>query len=238
MLRKSLIGPAVLFAVVALALASVALAQVAHAQIRNDTGVLPVVRCPTTWPVTTPPQYSLPQSIQTSASASIVARLAFYANDRLMVLAPRGWVCRGEDAVDGGGMMSVFPQGEDPFGAYAIAVTAFTDGACQGCIASTVCGLFPHAPAILGYSNVPMPCNRAARESTYRLNSTAVAFEDRSFVKGTGNPSGGVYAANGVMIFDVGRVGGSDATETCTLPDADHALCTVILNAFLQRWHR
>jgi hypothetical protein len=62
-------------------------------------------------------------------------------------------------------------------------------------------------------------------------NATTAFFEDPIGVSGVGDPSGGPYPANGVVTYN-----GTSATEaTCTLPESDHALCTVVLNDFLRK---
>ncbi len=45
-------------------------------------------------------------------------------------------------------------------------------------------------------------------------------------------PSGGPYPANGVMTYYSGNENGG-WLDTCTLPNSEHALCTVALNAFV-----
>jgi hypothetical protein len=76
-----------------------------------------------------------------------------------------------------------------------------------------------------------------AVEQVVRLGTHAVAFEDQPDVAGTGNPSGGPYPANGVVIYNNSNATYPNAgEETCTLPEAQHSICTEILNDFLGRY--
>ena len=65
-----------------------------------------------------------------------------------------------------------------------------------------------------------------------------MAFEDPPGVAGNGAPSGGPYAANGVMAFYPGANVGSVVPtgswlDTCTLPASTHDLCTAALDLFV-----
>jgi hypothetical protein len=61
---------------------------------------------------------------------------------------------------------------------------------------------------------------------------TGLADSPTAGVTGDGNPSGGRYAANGVMTYYSGNPDGS-WVETCTLPAASKDLCTTTLNYFV-----
>jgi hypothetical protein len=52
---------------------------------------------------------------------------------------------------------------------------------------------------------------------------------------GDGNPSGGPFAANGVMMYHSTSSNGS-YLETCTLPDDYKAICTSTLNNFVEAY--
>jgi hypothetical protein len=77
------------------------------------------------------------------------------------------------------------------------------------------------------------PKTRPAEETIYQINSGVIGFEDPLGVAGDGDPSGGPYPANGVMTYYSGNDNGS-WLDTCTLPNSEHALCTVALNAFVE----
>ena len=75
------------------------------------------------------------------------------------------------------------------------------------------------------------------QEVVHHVSPTVVEFEDPPGVTGDGFPSGGTYRARGVMFYDAppGKFA-SGGTATCTLPEADAALCVAILNDFVQRY--
>jgi hypothetical protein len=164
----------------------------------------------------------------------MASRLAVYSTGSegsVSVLAPRAWKCVGTIGVDGSETLTVSPSGSlKP----EQAVTVESIPACQGCIAGLVCSFFPNVlkdwPA--------MDCKKSPpTELVMHPNATTTFFEDPPGVAGAGNPSGGSYPANGVLIFDQSmgnRTGLRPAAQaTCTLPESDHALCTVVLNDFL-----
>ena len=62
-----------------------------------------------------------------------------------------------------------------------------------------------------------------------------MAFTDPPGIKGTGQPSGGQYPANGVMTYHPSAQDGS-WQETCTLPASEKDVCTVVLNTFVS-WY-
>jgi hypothetical protein len=73
---------------------------------------------------------------------------------------------------------------------------------------------------------------KPAEEQSTQLSSTVVEFEDPPGVAGDGDPSGGPYPANGVMVYGPGSAMDGSWTETCTLPASEHAICTLSLNEF------
>ncbi len=204
---------------------------------------LPLVDCPTTLGVDTTPA-PLPSSIDIAIAASARSQLAAYSDSEgmLIVLAPRGWACAAAVGADGSAGIRVYPPGDAPpsdTGAFTPqpqqAVTATGIPACQGCVAYLVCPLFPQAPVALSY----LPCRHTppAGEAISRPTPSIAAFEDPPGVAGDGNPSGGAYPANGVIIFNNTREASAYA-ETCTLPGSEHNLCTAVLNDYIARHAR
>ena len=172
------------------------------------------------------------------APAETASRLAVYTSGSLSILAPRGWTCEGVSAVDGSDSIAVFPPGSaKPAGSFKASsgqgVTAISIPACQGCVATLACPLFPSA-----LKDWPgMTCDALPKaERVARPNARTAYFEDPAGVAGDGDPSGGPFPANGVLLFSPadGDHGASGAEATCTLPEAEHALCTVVLNDFLK----
>jgi hypothetical protein len=95
--------------------------------------------------------------------------------------------------------------------------------------ASGACALFSDA-------KLPWGCqlHQPPGEVITRLSNVAVAFEDPPHVHGTGDPSGGVLPANGVMVYRPSPSSGFPFfEETCVLPVSEHAVCTVLLNDVL-----
>jgi len=82
---------------------------------------------------------------------------------------------------------------------------------------------------------VELPRRAALAESVEQLGGGVVGFEDPPGVAGDGNPSGGPYPANGVMTYYSGDQNGS-WMETCTLPSAEKALCTAVLDNFVSAY--
>jgi hypothetical protein len=70
-----------------------------------------------------------------------------------------------------------------------------------------------------------------------RIAAYSVLFEDPPGVRGNGFPSGGPYPADSLLMVNAKTSSSSIAAnqETCTLPRAQHALCTMILNDFRRR---
>jgi Domain of unknown function (DUF4850) len=170
-----------------------------------------------------------------TAQPELTSRLAVYTTDAgLSVLAPRSWNCVGTIGADGNETIHVSPPLTDPSKS-GQEVSAIMIPACQGCIASLVCPLFP----IVLKDWPGMDCEKSPPEElVMHPNATTAFFEDPPKVSGVGDPSGGPYPANGVLIYNApnGQGGAvSAAKATCTLPESDHALCTVVLNDFLHK---
>jgi hypothetical protein len=168
-------------------------------------------------------------------------RIAFYSDERgaMKLIGPKGWQCSAIYGADGSGAVRAFPTGEQaPMGsAFSSqpqqAIVGSETSACVGCSELQACPLFPAAAAdyLNGYQ-MSCPETKPADESTVQISPGVIGFEDLAGIAGDGNPSGGPYPANGVMTYYSGNQGGS-WLDTCTLPESDHALCTVALNTFI-----
>ncbi|MDA8279448.1 MAG: hypothetical protein M0Z63_03350 [Actinomycetota bacterium] len=209
---------------------------------------MPTTRYPATIPATLPPAVSGTLSYYTDNVASLQP-----------VLAPAGWHCSVAVGADGSTTVDVVaPQDPLPTGFTGQlpttdeAVTAITPAACQGCIYSMVCPFVPASGLELSYAG--LPCHESSppqesanwpppQESVTWLRGPAapgattvddtIAFEDPPGVAGDATPSGGPYPANGILRYRWQHGGpGTAAAATCTLPQADHSICTAILNAF------
>jgi hypothetical protein len=218
-------------------------------------GGIPVVECPTTYGVTETPPSKLPDTMALNAPAALASQLAYYSNDTRSldpILAPRGWDCRVTIGADGSTEIAVYPPGAavpSPTAATATAegVVASSTSACQGCTYTAVCMFVPAAGQQLGFAGTGLACAKRppGEQVTYlkgspdgngRTANDEISFLDPPGLNGTGVPSGGNNPANGVVLyrFTLGS-GGTSATETCTLPAPDHALCTAVLNDLATR---
>lgn len=173
------------------------------------------------------------------APAAVRRRLAFYTDkDRSLtpILGPRGWACSVQLGEDGSGEVEVRPVGSGA--SSSTAVTAGTDGACQGCVFDTVCKLIPGSGKQLGYAHV-MACQERlpkrerdkflVRSKTYDV----IRFSDPAHVSGTGSPSGGGEPSHGLLLYKYShRDGGAASVGTCVLPASKRSLCSTILGRF------
>jgi hypothetical protein len=204
----------------------------------SSKGSIPVVACRTSSPLGKQPA-RYPKRMELRAPAAVRRRLAFYTDkDRSLtpILGPRGWACSVQLGEDGSGEIEVRPVGSGA--ASKTAVTAGTDGACQGCVYDTVCKLIPGSGKQLGYAHV-MPCveRLPKREHDKFLVHTktydVIRFVDPAHVRGTGSPSGGALPAHGLLLYKYShRDGGAASAGTCTLPASKRSLCSTILGRF------
>jgi hypothetical protein len=202
---------------------------------------LPVVRCPTTFAITTPPPtVPLPASVTVDVPATLTTPLAVYAdsNNIMRLLAPAGWSCTASFGADGSGRVTVVPNGEplpapgqEPNSSEQ-AISATETGGSPVQAAAAGCAFFPTAAAA-NESDLDHGCTpRPLSEMVDPISATVVDFEDAAGIKGSGAPSGGPDPANGVMTYSP-TVGPGFYLDTCTLPQAEHATCTAVLNYFL-----
>jgi hypothetical protein len=213
-LGRCLVGLVVV--VVAVAWPSVSGAAVAH-----GAGVK-VEACRSTYP--TVGKHPVPVVIAPDASPP--KGFVFYANQALSVLAPSGWKCRGAVGVDGSGQVDVT-------GSSGQTIEGIEGSVCAGCNFDIACPLFPAAKAL--QPELGCPSTPPADERLYKLSKIAIAFEDPPGIRGTGQPSGGRYPANGVVIYSPGPPDQA-FKETCTLPGTAHTDCAAVLNDFTARY--
>ena len=203
-----------------------------------ESATLPVVRCATTYGVSQSNAPRVPSRLSADITAPLVQRLAFYSNGWISLLAPRGWHCSGAVGADGTLSLDVLPAYVSGVTSTAAAVTALIPSACIGCIGEMACPFFPEASRMSPYAQ----CGHIpTRERVYRLSAHAITFDDPPGVTGTGHPSGGPYPASGVVMFNGVTTASRSvypraAQETCTLPEAQHALCTAAMNDYLRRY--
>ncbi len=123
------------------------------------------------------------------------------------------------------------------------AVIAYREPACQDCVLTLVCPLFPNVATALRSIGLSCHVPPVTEQDSWRRGSPsspdggAVAFVDPAHVKGTGYPSGGAYPARGILLYSPSTKGQPSAQaslETCTLATRDN-LCTTMADDFLGR---
>ncbi len=205
-----------------------------------QTARISVVTCPTSFGLPDETMGPVPSTMTATVSPEVAAQVTFYANGMRTLLGPKGWHCEAAVGADGSSSMTITPPGQttptDSPSPDRQAVTAFTGGACVGCIATMACGLFPEAWKLFDDSGLACPTKTPAGELVTRPMPRSAIFEDPPGVAGTGEPSGGRYRALGLMVFDPGT--GAAGTDqdfpsvlqiTCTLPDAMAQVCDEIV---------
>ena len=212
---------------------------------------LSVNECPSSYGAQQDPSSRIPSSIGVSMAAGERRSLTFYSDSTRSVdpvLAPVGWSCTATVGADGSTVVSVFPSGEsDPSSGDASlpsdteGVIAYSPSACQGCVADLVCVVFPNAESDLSYFGQSCPSSAPPDERTEFLAGSSssdfgtVELTDPPGVQGDVAMSGGNFQAVGMMRYSDDSGEGQAAMESCVLPPASSALCSVIVNDFLNR---
>jgi hypothetical protein len=189
-----------------------------------------VVHCPTEFGIAGKHPGG-PSTISVSAADS---GLLAYSNTEIFLLGPRGLRCSGIVAADGGNSVEAWAAGhaKPAEHSHGVGLTLTIDPACAGCRADDACPFFAAFASRLGF---PCAFGVPPGEIHGRIGTEIATFEDPPGVAGSGWPSGGPYPANGV----VGIGAGTDPPvfrSTCTLPPADHAICTESLNDVIARY--
>ncbi len=211
------------------------------------TATLPVVVCQTTSGVSTTTT-SLPASVSVSVPASEAQQgnLAVYSDltGRLMLVGPTvGWTCTGTFGADGSGMMALAPVGTSvPAGRDDVARAGVLvdpgdrrhgERGQQRAGCGLACPLFSTAKATT-QQDLGKGCavTSPPQEQVVRTSAVQVGFQDPAGVAGVGSPSGGQNPANGIVLYQPKPTEPTAYQATCTLPAAQHDLCTAVLNQF------
>ncbi|HTT91231.1 MAG TPA: hypothetical protein VMF65_16875 [Acidimicrobiales bacterium] len=213
---------------------------------------LPLVECVTATGTTVGPK-PMPATKVVNVPSQLVNKMAVYSDDQgdLYLLAPLGWACQASLGADGNDSIAVYPPGEVGTSQFALghnwpksaqAVTGDLLPSCYACFVGQACTFFPAAEHDLvqdygqQLSCTPLPSG----QDVSRLSSSVIAFEDPANVLGTGEPSGGVYPASGVVTFKDRVPSGAygSAMETCTLPKTEHLMCNAAVQAFIAGWEQ
>lgn len=162
-----------------------------------------------------------------------------------MLLGPKdGWTCHGLYGADGSGGLLISPTGEpvpgDPDAGWHLAasssieaIVGYETGASPVIGATLACPLFGAAATVYQQSFAKSCAARPSQEGVTTISAVAQGFEDPAGVSGDGIPSGGQHAANGVVLYQPKPDESSASIATCTLPAAQHDVCTAVLNHFV-----
>jgi hypothetical protein len=235
--------------ITAVAVFSFLLSGVADAQ-GNVTAQVPLVECVTGTGTTQAPK-PMPATKALSIPAAVVNKMAAYSDDQgeMYLLAPLGWTCQASLGADGNDSIAVYPPGEVGTSQFALghswpksakAVTGDLLPTCYACFVGQACTFFPAAEHDLvrdfgkQLSCTALPSGQAVS----RISPSVIAFQDPAGVIGTGEPSGGVYPASGVVTFKDRSPSGiyGSAMETCTLPKSERAVCSAAVQSFIASW--
>jgi hypothetical protein len=100
--------------------------------------------------------------------ASLAPRLAVYVGGLQRAIAPRGWTCGVQEAVDGSDVMVVEPRRKGS----TAEVRSWSIPACVGCMFDAVCAYFPREAKAV---SVGLPCeSRTTGLRTTRVSRTLV----------------------------------------------------------------
>lgn len=147
---------------------------------------LPVVKCPTTWAISTPVTVVLPAKVTIDVPEALSTKLAVYSDtdEIMMLVAPKGWACAAGFGADGSGAVRVTPRGERlpaKLGRHSldVAVSSYETGGSPVQAAISACPYFP-AAAIAARSDLPeQSCpTRSPSETVEQIGANIVAFED------------------------------------------------------------
>jgi hypothetical protein len=155
------------------------------------------------------------------------------------VLAPSGWHCVTRPDTETGLALVVVPPGETATltdRAFRGIVATYSN-ACEGCRQRLLCAVLPEqAPTLAGTPacrEVPSAENLILKGSPGPSGPHIFYFEDPPGITGTGDASGGLYTAHGVLISRTDPGTGPEAwRETCVLPDSAVGACTTLQNTF------
>jgi hypothetical protein len=194
-----------------------------------------VVGCPTddgagNIPVALPKTLPAPTNLPAGA-------WVFYSDNEghEVVLGRPGWSCSAGIGADSTEELSAWPPGDRTAG-----TSVGHQDPCWGCMIDLICPYLPAATAQLSAGAVTSMCNskRAAGEDVQVRHSGQVALiHDPVGVDGPLVPTKHDNAADAALSYtpDDGTYGATAAVSECSLPAAQQADCTAVLDDFLAR---
>ena len=151
-----------------LALALVVPAVASASTAASRTATLPTVKCPVVAGIDGQKYPRYPARQRLAVPAALAGELAAYVGGMQRVIAPRGWRCKVQEAVDGSDVITVEPRGA---GSHS-SISSWSIPACVGCMFDSVCAYFPHEAKAV---SVGLPCEvTTSGERTTRLSRTLV----------------------------------------------------------------
>jgi hypothetical protein len=146
------------------------------------------------------PKWPNRQSV--SVPAVLAPRLAVYVGGLQRVVAPRGWRCNVQEAVDGSDVIVVAPRGSSQ-----AEVRSWSIPACAGCMFDAVCAYFPREAKAV---SVGLPCeSRSTGVRLTRLSRTVAevrSSRDSTVALVFFEPRGAYQRAAGVTCSGAPRV--------------------------------
>jgi hypothetical protein len=212
--------------------------------------VLPVVACRTAVAVAPPsPAAALPATTPATVGAGQAPSLAVYGDTagEMLMIGPKGWICTAQFGADGSGGLVITPPGETistspgsraqvPSSSAVEAIEVYETGASPVQGAALACPVLNAAAQAMARDLNQTCTPHPPAETVYPVSENEVAFYDPPGVAGDGAPSGGVNPANGVVLYLPSKGKDSAYLATCTLPAAQHAVCTTVLNDVVTRY--
>jgi hypothetical protein len=200
-----------------------------------------------------------PTAETVAVPASLIGKVALYSDATGAmppVLGPSGWGCAAMWGADGSPALLIFPPGQsfsfdgpaETLPAGVPQIRASNDARCSGCFLGDVCPFVTSVARERLLSGYPSCPARPPQETVTFLQGSAspasrtfhdvISFEDPPGVAGDGIPSGGPYPARAVLLVSSspdaapGTLIQTDSLETCSLPSAQQALCSLSLQQF------
>jgi hypothetical protein len=207
----------------------------------DNASMEPVVVCNTEDVPGSPPA-ALPSSTSVSVSSVSQPPMSLDSDDQgtIGILAPKGWPCEAIIGSDGSEVLDIVPPGtslpnlDSANSSVSEGIEATAIPGCVGCMYDLACAVFPSLTAAMGQGQGPCPITRPPQEQDVPINSNTISFGDPPGVNGSWDNMSTSDSASGVMYFypPSSSSNGAAGEGVCILPNAEHNLCTIVLNEY------